>query len=123
MNCGVDINDFNLSILLYADDIVLIAPNEDSLQKMITYVKDWCRKWRMAINTDKTQIVHFRNTRTARTDYSFSFGGDPLSIVSHYKYLGIIFDEYLNFETNASTLSGAALRALGGIKSKLKNLK
>ena len=123
LNCGVDINDVNLAILLYADDIVLIAPNEESLQKMISFVSDWCRKWRMAINTDKTQIVHFRTNRSDRTNYPFHFGGYPLSTVSHYKYLGVIFDEHLNFDLNASTLSSSALRALGGIKNKLRNLK
>ena len=123
LNCGVDINDINLAILLYADDIVLMAPNEDSLQKMISYVYEWCRKWRMAINTDKTQIVHFRTTRSARTHYPFNFGGASLSIVAHYKYLGVLFDEHLNFDLNATTLSKSALRALGGIKNKLRNLK
>ena len=77
----------------------------------------------MAINTDKTQVVHFRKNRTARTNYPFDLGGHALTTVSHYKYLGVIFDEHLNFDMNASTLSNAALRALGGIKNKLRNLK
>ena len=36
-NCGVRINESMLSILLYADDIALIAPNEESLQKNVRY--------------------------------------------------------------------------------------
>ena len=44
LNCGVEMNSLILSILLYADDIVLIAPDEKCLQKMIDYVSDWCRK-------------------------------------------------------------------------------
>ena len=123
LNCGIDIGTINLAILLYADDIALIAPDEHSLQEMISYVNDWCKKWRMAINTEKTQIVHFRSTKSPITDYNFYFGGHPLSIVSYYKYLGVIFDEHLTFDMNASTLSKASLRALGGIKNKLKNLK
>ena len=123
LDCGVSINNINLAILLYADDIVLIAPNEDSLQKMISFVNEWCKKWRMAINTDKTQIVHFRKQNSSQTTFSFKFGSHPLSIVSHYKYLGVIFDEHLSFDYNASVLSTSALRALGGIKNKLKNLK
>ena len=77
----------------------------------------------MAINTGKTQIVHFRDPRSSQTNYPFKFGDYSLSIVNHYKYLGIIFDEHLNFDLNASVLSNAALRALGGIKNKLRNLK
>ena len=38
LNCGIDINDYNLSILLYADDIVLIASSETDLQKMLSCI-------------------------------------------------------------------------------------
>ena len=43
LNLGVDVN-CNVSILLYADNIVLIAPNENNLQCLLDYVKDWCKK-------------------------------------------------------------------------------
>ena len=33
VNCGVDAGGINVSILIYADDIVLIAPDENCLQK------------------------------------------------------------------------------------------
>ena len=49
LNCGVELNSFIVSILLYADDIVLIAPDENSLQKMLDYLANWCCKWRIAI--------------------------------------------------------------------------
>ncbi|XP_063436893.1 ankyrin repeat domain-containing protein 50-like [Mytilus trossulus] len=38
LNCGVCFDDTVLSILLYADDIALIAPDEESLQKMLDTV-------------------------------------------------------------------------------------
>lgn len=123
LNCGIDINGFNLAILLYADDIVLITPDEQSLQAMISFVADWCRKWRMAVNADKTQVVHFRPEKADKTDYCFLMGECELQVVSSYKYLGVTFDEYLLFDTNASTLADAAIRALGKIRSKLKTLK
>ena len=36
LNCGIDIDAINISILLYADDIVLIAESENKLQRMLT---------------------------------------------------------------------------------------
>ena len=123
LNLGVEIDDFNLAILLYADDIVLIAPDETSLQAMLSFISDWCRKWRMAVNLDKTEVVHFRNLSSNKTEFNFHLGNDPLKIVPIYKYLGCIFDEHLSFDTNASTLAGSAVRALGGIRGKLKTLK
>ena len=123
LNCGIDVDGYNLSILLYADDIVLIAPDEKSLQKMLDFIQRWCNKWRMAINADKTQVVHFRRPSVPRTKVNFLFGEDSLTIVPVYKYLGVQFDKYLNFEKNASVLADAASRALGAIRSKLKSLK
>ena len=122
LNCGVEINASNLAILLYADDIVLIAPDEKCLQKMIDFVSDWCKKWRMAINTDKTQIVHFRPSKSEITKTIFHLANVDLKTVSFYKYLGVIFDEHLTFDENATTLANSAVRALGAIRYKLKKI-
>ena len=43
--------------------------------------------------------------------------------MAFYKYLGVIFDENLSFEKNSSVLADSACRALGSIRSKLRNLK
>ena len=77
----------------------------------------------MAVNIDKTQIIHFRKKSTIQTAYEFHLGSIPIQKVSRYKYLGVIFDEFLNFEENAALLSNSAGRALGAIKTKLKYLK
>ena len=45
LNKGVDINDQNTSIVLYADDIVIVAKNESDLQCMIGHMYNWCFKW------------------------------------------------------------------------------
>ena len=58
-----------------------------------------------------------------QTIYEFNLGNEPLEKVAQYKYLGVIFDENLTFEKNASVLAEAAGRALGSIRSKLKYLK
>ena len=60
LECGVKIGNKSVSILLYADDIVLISGSEESLQKMLESVHNWCQKWQLNINCSKTQIVHFR---------------------------------------------------------------
>lgn len=51
--------------------------------------------------------------------YTFS-ANKPLENVSEYKYLGVYFNEHLDFNTNATTLCQASGRALGGIVSKYK---
>ncbi|VDI73582.1 Hypothetical predicted protein [Mytilus galloprovincialis] len=61
LNLGIPINESCiLSILLYADDIVLLAPDEESLQMMLNVVNNWCSKCRLSLNFEKTKIIHFR---------------------------------------------------------------
>jgi hypothetical protein len=123
LTMGVDIDNYNVSLLLYADDIVLIAPNANNLQIMLNNVFQWCSKWRMTVNTEKTQIVHFRPVNTRLTSSSFIFNNVVLQVVSEYKYLGVYFDEFLTFKKTATVLSESASRALGAIRYRLKYLK
>ena len=50
LQCGFKIDDIFLSILLYADDIGLIAPDELKLQQMLDVVTSWCSEWKLHIN-------------------------------------------------------------------------
>ena len=60
-NLGIHLEDnFDVSILLYADDLVLLSENEENLQEMVNIVKRWCAKWKMSVNTSKTKIVHYK---------------------------------------------------------------
>ena len=48
--------------------MVLIADNEDDLQILLDIMKEWCSKWRLKVNIEKSNIVHFRTTRKNRTE-------------------------------------------------------
>ena len=43
-------------------------------------------------------VVHFWKRRVRRSSVEFRFGEEILSMVSEYKYLGIILNEFLNGE-------------------------
>ena len=101
----------------------MIADNEDKLQKAIDILKDWCTTWKLNVNLSKSQVVHFRKTRRKRTNFKFSFGNKLLELVPKYRYLGVIFDENLNFNECANTLANSAGRALGSVISKFSPLK
>ena len=74
LGCGVSVDDTQICIPLYAGDIVLIAPDENKLQVMLNFISDWCSKWRVVVNTEKTQVVHYRPTRKTPTLFEFIFG-------------------------------------------------
>ena len=89
LNVGIPIDDHMLSILLYADDMVLLAENEQNLQLMIQKLDEFCSKWRLTINVDKTNIIHFRRITTPRSNYEFKCGNKILSYASKYYFLGV----------------------------------
>ncbi len=89
LNIGISIGSRKLSILSFADDIVLIVDSEEKLQAMVNHVELWCNKWRLCVNNDKTKIMHFRNRRKAKCNTKFMFGASEQEIVKQYKYLGV----------------------------------
>ena len=71
----------------------------------------------------KIKIVHFRNKRRRKTKFEFKIDNCTLDIDNRYRYLGVIFDEHLDFDKCAKTLSDAAGRALGSIITKFEQFK
>ena len=58
-----------------------------------------------------------------RTEYKFTIGQHVLNTVKCYRYLGVIFVEHLDYTTHCEAISKGAGRALGGIISKVYNMK
>ena len=44
VNKGIKFNDNVLCCLTYADDVLILAENENDMQNLLNYVYDWCRK-------------------------------------------------------------------------------
>ncbi|XP_039298009.1 uncharacterized protein LOC120354675 [Nilaparvata lugens] len=89
MEGGVKLNDTNIRILAYADDIVLLASNKLDLKKMITALEEYCRRWNLLVNLDKSKIVIFRNGGKQGRHEKWWYKGKPIEVVNSYKYLGI----------------------------------
>ena len=58
---GVTYGDLNVPILLYAGDIVLLSDCEENLQSMLHTLREWCYKWELTINGNKSKVMHFRS--------------------------------------------------------------
>ena len=87
---GVKFGMSALSILLFADDIVLCASSAEELQSMIKHVQEYCGKWRCDVNVKKTEVVVFGGTKRDQS-HEFIMNGAALKQVPGYKYLGLDF--------------------------------
>jgi len=78
--------------LLYADDIVLLAPSPEVLQQMLILTSKYAQQWRFHFNGRKSQIVvqgTKQQVADAQKDKEWRLDGHILSLVSEYKYLGM----------------------------------
>ena len=115
LNCGVKIGNKTVSILLYADDIVLISDSEKSLQDMLNTINSWCQKWQLSVYCSKTQVIHFRKLSDKETEFEFKLGEKCIEKVQKYRYLGVELNSTLNFTETVETLANASSRSMGGL--------
>ena len=117
---GVSIDNDVLSILLYADDIALVAENAADLQLMLDCLNEWCGRNSMSINPSKSNVVHFRPNSLQRVAFDFQCGQHAVSTAEKYTYLGITLNEFLDFNVTAKAVAQSASRALGLLIAKFK---
>ena len=90
-----------LSILLYADDIVLFSQSEEDMQSLLSIVQRWCECWRLEVNLAKTNIMHVRSKRKPRSNFMFLFNHRMVPYCTFYKYLGCNFNEHWDYHFTA----------------------
>ena len=117
----VEFGNEQLCILLYADDIVLIAENDNDLQLMLNALNDWCNIYDMYLNCNKSKIVHFRPKSICKTNIECTCGNDMLMTVDRYLYLGLVHREHLDYSITATVIAQSASRALGLLIAKCKS--
>lgn len=49
-----------VKLLLFADDMVVLADTAEDLQNSLDRLYDYCNTWGLSVNTDKSKIVVFR---------------------------------------------------------------
>ena len=62
----------------------------------------------MKVNVSKSKIVHYRPSGQERTQFVFKLGSENLEVVSQYKYLGLVLNEFLDFSITAALLAESA---------------
>jgi hypothetical protein len=83
-----------INILLYVDDIVLMAGIPHDLENQLRILKDFCSNMCMIINTDKTKVMIIKSNKISFD--TFVYDNNNLEEVTSYKYLGIDIHHKLN---------------------------
>ena len=112
------LNGIFVSHLLWADDLVLLALDAQSLQKLINRVYDFCEKWGLSVNISKTAIMVFNKSgRQLQESYSFQYGKIKIPSARTYCYLGIVFSLTGSYKAATDELRKKGLRAYFALKN------
>jgi hypothetical protein len=86
---GVKVGMDNMAVLLFADDMVLVANDEEELQHLVEKVNVYCDKWLLEVNVNKTKVVVV--SKDGKETAKVKYGQSELECVPKYCYLGMLF--------------------------------
>ena len=108
----LDEDNPSLHMLMFADDIVLINDTVGRLQKHLNSLFEFCSKYGLSVNMNKTKVMVFRNGGVLRQNERWYFNNEVLAPVTYYKYLGIVFSYRLSWSKALETLASQAEKTM-----------
>jgi len=78
-----------ISLLLFVDDLVLLASTPEGLQRQIDTLANFCDLQQLMVNLGKTKVMIFNASKSSLTDLHFYYRGVEIEITTAYTYLGV----------------------------------
>ena len=100
-----------INAIFWADDILMLADNENKLQDMLGLLENYAHANKLEINTDKTKVMIFNKTGR-RMRRRFLLNDTVLENASSYKYLGFLITPSGELSSGLQDLRDRALKAL-----------
>ncbi|XP_075160593.1 uncharacterized protein LOC142233513 [Haematobia irritans] len=94
---GINTHNMNIRILLYADDIVILAEDISTMQSMISRLENYCDLWNLTVNMEKSEIMIFRNGGRLSRNEEWFYKGNIIKIAKEYNYLGVTLTPRMKF--------------------------
>ncbi|KAK3548671.1 hypothetical protein QTP70_016417, partial [Hemibagrus guttatus] len=102
---GVRFGDHRISSLIFADDVVLLAPSSLDLQHALRRFAAECEAAGMRVSTSKSEAMVLDRKKVACT---LQVGGEVLPQVEEFKYLGVLFTSEGRMDREIDRRIGAA---------------
>ena len=88
---GVKVGQRKVKVLGYADDLVLLAEDEEGMRWMIKRLERYMEEKKLVVNVGKTKIIRFKRGRGRRRKVDWWWKGEKIEEVKEIKYLGYVF--------------------------------
>jgi len=103
-----------INTLLYADDLVLMSKSAKGLQCALEVLQQFCFKWKLTVNMDKTKIMVFL---AKKCEHTFYLDNQEIKPCKSYTYLGIVFTPSEKFNSAKKSLFTKARKGLAGVRA------
>ena len=101
---GVNMLDITIRTLLYANDLLLLSDLTEDLQVGIDILYDYCTRWKLNINIEKSAVVLFRKGGWLSLNDLYFFGDALFTITITYSYPGMLSSDRGKFDVLQKTL-------------------
>ena len=91
---GCHLKGVFLSILLYADDMALMAPSLKGLQTLLSTTEAYCKKWDILLNAKKSKNLCFGKKHSLPL---LQLDGNDIEWVASWPYLGVVIKSHSTF--------------------------
>ena len=118
---GVMLGSHSLNCLMYADDLLVLSPSPEGLQKSINVIKKHAEEWKLKVNTKKSNIIILSGNGETNNNENFKYGSETLPIVDKQTYLGIEMTSSGRYTYARDILSKKAYKVLATVKRLFSN--
>ena len=116
--------DPSIKLAQYADDIAIWTENscpktaELKMNAALQKIAVWTSKWRITLAPEKSVFMLFSRRPThRRVDIELMLLGKKVSRVSNHRFLGVKFDDKLQWTNQVDEMIGAAIPRINALKS------
>ena len=88
LEMGVEIGKLKCEVIMYADDILLLANNDDQMQQLLDVVEQFGKKYQIKYNPDKTIFMVFNDKCNQKKRINLKLESKPIERVKVMRYLG-----------------------------------
>ena len=85
---GVEMGGVKISVLKYADDLVLISTSKDGLQEELNALCTFCEKNSLTVNKYKSHVMYVSKRKPRQLSVMF-YNNTILDWVDNFRYLGV----------------------------------
>ena len=107
---GVTMNGTKISLLKYADDLVLICRSRVGLQKGLDALKSFCSEKRLIVNTKKSKYMCAAKKAKSNVP-PVCYNGEILELVTYFTSLSVTFSSSNNFNNGPKEVAKQTSRS------------